>query len=712
MQETIRIAFIFDEEYVLCTGVALTSLYQHRNPMRKYHVYLFTNHVPEEKRVLFLSFSCPEFVVEVFDVSDDKKFKHFNRMHYAQHVSTTALLKFELPQLLSGIDKVLYLDGDILIRDSLEELYDTNISGKYAAVCKDFGADTYPAPFHERLNIKHKSYFNSGVMLLNLKLLRERDMSQKLLFYKQNGVNDYMDQDAFNVVFEENVVHFSYLYNMLYSCWAKKSREALCAYYAIDLPDLESFYTQAKLIHFCTPKKPWKYYNVIGAEEWFLCLIDSPFRRIENHRTWFPKDILSNGCQYQSILDSFHQRLTEEKPLVSVIIPVYNAEAYLINCVESLLSQTYQNFEAIFVDDGSTDASPTILKKYAAMDSRIRILVQQNKYAGVARNNGLDHAAGKYVTFLDSDDMMLPTALELFFETANKANADIVISSAYYFNDDVNQRNIAGWCLAEDYLPVPGTFHRGNSARYLFQITGGAPWGKLYRLDFLNRNTIRFPALPRAEDFLFVYWALALAARITTLPAQTILYRTGNGQTSLEGAKDRFPLAPVEGSLLLYEKLQALGLYEQLRQSYLNNLLTRILYNLNGFQTSEAMQAMYSQIKDVLFPLFGDDLETPSFYYEKNKFEGLLQICRSTSCMDYVFTKYRLASCAYDTLRGQMLTGSVRQHLGDASVRLNGTGPWLLRKIKGGVRCYQDHGLRYSINHFFKKIKKHLKRKA
>ena len=712
MQETIRIAFNLDEEYVLCTGVALTSLYQHRNPERKYHVYLFADNVPEEKQALFLAFSGPNFIVEVFDISDEKKFKHFNRMHYAQHVSATALLKFELPQLLSGIDKVLYLDGDILIRDSLEELYDTNIAGKYAAVCKDFGAASYPAPFQRRLKIKYKFYFNSGVMLLNLKLLRDQGISQKLMHYKQNGHNDFMDQDAFNVVFEENVAFFSYLYNMLYSCWAKKSREALCEYYDIDLPDIESFYTQAKLIHFCTPKKPWKYHNVIGSEEWFLCFIDSPFRRIENHRSCYQEKILRNDCQYQSILDNFQQRPAKDKPMISVIVPVYNAEAYLINSLESLLSQTYQNFEAIFVDDGSTDSSLAILRKYSAMDSRIQILVQQNQYAGIARNNGLDHAAGKYVTFLDSDDLMLPTALESFYEAAEESNADIVISSAYYFGDDVNSRSVAKWSLAEDYLPLSSVFHRSQCAKFLFQITGGAPWGKLYLLDFLNRNQIRFPALPRAEDFPFVYWALAVAARIKALPVQTILYRTGNGQTSLEGAKDRFPLAPVEGSLLLYEKLNTLGVYKQLRQSYLNNLLTRILYNLNGFQTSEAMQVMYSQIKDVLFPLFGDDLETPSFYYDKSKFEGLLELCRSTSCMDYVFTKYRLTARAYDTLKSQMHTVSIRPRLGDASVRLNGTGAWLVRKFKGGVQCYQDHGLLYSIQHFFRKIKKRLKRKA
>lgn len=712
MQETIRVSFILDEEYVLCTGVALTSLYQHRNPLRNYHVYIFTDNVPAEKRALFLACSCPEFVVEVFDVSDEKKFKNFNRMQYAQHVSPTALLKFELPQLLSGIHKVLYLDGDILIRDSLEELYDTNISGKFAAVCKDKRAEVFPAPFRKRLKIKHAFYFNSGVMLLNLKLMREKNLSQKLLHYKQNGINDFMDQDAFNVVFEENVVYIPFLYNMLYSCWNRDSCEALNAFYGLDLPDLESFYTQAKLIHFCTPKKPWKYHNVIGAEEWFLAFVDSPFCKIENYRRCYQEKILNNDCQYQSILDGFHQRQATEQPLISVIIPVYNAEAYLIPCVESLLSQTYRNFEAIFVDDGSSDASLTILNKYAALDNRIQILVQQNQYAGVARNNGLDHAAGKYVTFLDSDDLMLPTALESFFVTAEKANADIVISAAYFFRDDASHRSIAGWCLVHEYLPISSVFHRSICANHLFQITAGAPWGKLYRLDFLNRNAIRFPALPRAEDFMFVYWALALAGRITSLSDGTILYRMGNRQTSLEGAKDNFPLAPVEGSLLLYDKLNELGVYEQLRQSFLNNTVTRILYNIGGYQTCAAMDAMYQKTRELLFPLYGNDLLNPSFFYDKRKHAALLDIYESANSLEFVFKRYRKTLDAYEALKSR--EDRIQSGLTPVVLPLprKFSGPWVVRKFKGGVQCYKDHGLQYTLKHLIKKVLKRLKRKA
>ena len=292
------------------------------------------------------------------------------------------------------------------------------------------------------------------------------------------------------------------------------------------------------------------------------------------------------------------------------------------------------------------------------------------------------------------------------------ANADIVISAAYFFRDDASQRSIAGWCLVHEYLPISSVFHRGNCANHLFQITAGAPWGKLYRLDFLNRNAIRFPALPRAEDFMFVYWALALAGRITSLSDGTILYRMGNRQTSLEGAKDNFPLAPVEGSLLLYDKLNELGVYEQMRQSFLNNTVTRILYNIGGYQTCAAMDAMYQKTREVLFPLYGNDLLNPSFFYDKRKHAALLDIYESANSLEFVFKRYRKTLDAYEALKSR--EDRIQSGLTPVVLPLprKFSGPWVVRKFKGGVQCYKDHGLQYTLKHLIKKVLKRLKRKA
>ena len=115
---------------------------------------------------------------------------------------------------------------------------------------------------------------------------------------------------------------------------------------------------------------------------------------------------------------------------VSIIIPVYNAEKYLGKCLESLLSQTLQEMEIICVDDGSSDSSPEILKRFQERDGRVRILTQENQYAGAARNNGMKEAQGEYLLFLDADDFFENTLLEKVYNQGKKMEADIVLFGA------------------------------------------------------------------------------------------------------------------------------------------------------------------------------------------------------------------------------------------------------------------------------------------
>lgn len=105
---------------------------------------------------------------------------------------------------------------------------------------------------------------------------------------------------------------------------------------------------------------------------------------------------------------------------VSIIIPVYNAEKYLGKCLESLLSQTLQEMEIICVDDGSSDGSPEILKRFQERDGRVRILTQENQYAGAARNNGMKEAQGEYLLFLDADDFFENTLLEKVYNQGKR----------------------------------------------------------------------------------------------------------------------------------------------------------------------------------------------------------------------------------------------------------------------------------------------------
>ena len=119
--------------------------------------------------------------------------------------------------------------------------------------------------------------------------------------------------------------------------------------------------------------------------------------------------------------------------MVSIIIPVYNSEKYIRECLDSLLKQTYINFEIICIDDGSQDLSFEILKEYENRDNRIIVLSQKNQFAGIARNTGMKIARGKYLLFLDSDDFFCNDMLENLIRKAEIDNTDILIFDAYKF---------------------------------------------------------------------------------------------------------------------------------------------------------------------------------------------------------------------------------------------------------------------------------------
>ena len=132
---------------------------------------------------------------------------------------------------------------------------------------------------------------------------------------------------------------------------------------------------------------------------------------------------------------------------VSVIIPVYNVEPYLKQCMDSVVGQTLKDIEIICVDDGSTDGSLDILREYAAEDNRIQIIEQKNAGAGAARNNGMRHATGKYLSFLDSDDFFEPRMLEKAYDLVEKDQADFVAYKSDQYHTEKKQFVSADWVI-------------------------------------------------------------------------------------------------------------------------------------------------------------------------------------------------------------------------------------------------------------------------
>lgn len=208
-------------------------------------------------------------------------------------------------------------------------------------------------------------------------------------------------------------------------------------------------------------------------------------------------------------------------PQISVIVPVYKVEAYIHLCVDSLLSQTFTDYELILVDDGSPDHCGEICDEYATRDSRIHVIHQENGGLSAARNAGLDIAQGDYITFIDSDDVIYDRFLELLFNNAIEKDNDIVVCQymkfdkelEFHIDDDIEEDCISAIEACERIYYMDGS----NS--FSFVIT----CGKLYRKELFQN--IRFPIGRLHEDQFVTYKLMYAANRVGLIMAPLYGYR-------------------------------------------------------------------------------------------------------------------------------------------------------------------------------------------
>ena len=202
----------------------------------------------------------------------------------------------------------------------------------------------------------------------------------------------------------------------------------------------------------------------------------------------------------------------DTNPLISVIIPVYNAEKYMRRGLDSLLAQTCGDWEAVCIDDGSTDGSAAVLEEYARRDSRIRVLRQENSGVSVARNRGIREARGQWVTFMDADDWLCEDIIEALLPHTRREEVDIIgFEAEVKFEDGI--KHIEG--LEEGFR-----LNREGEYPSLPENTGnmvGTCWGKAYRRDFLLANAITFPLGMRQEDEVFYRCAMGVARNMYLL---------------------------------------------------------------------------------------------------------------------------------------------------------------------------------------------------
>lgn len=273
--------------------------------------------------------------------------------------------------------------------------------------------------------------------------------------------------------------------------------------------------------------------------------------------------------------------------LVSIVVPIYNVEEYLDECIRHIVDQTHRALEIILVDDGATDSCPAICDRWAAADSRIRVIHKQNAGLGMARNSGMDAATGEYIFFLDSDDYVDTALVEKCLRNAAEVDADVVIFgySKVYADGRIEGRQLStkkltfqGEEVQQLLLPCLFTYELG------FGVSACA---KMFRLQTLKGNGLRFRSEREiiSEDSFFALELFAKAKAVSVLPECLYFYRKRENSLSRSFQPDRQP----QNDIFLTESISFV------RDNNLpDQVITHLQARYHGFTLGSLMQTVRS----------------------------------------------------------------------------------------------------------------------
>lgn len=331
---------------------------------------------------------------------------------------------------------------------------------------------------------------------------------------------------------------------------------------------------------------------------------------------------------------------------ISIIIPVYNSERYLEQCLDSITNQTLKNIEIICIDDGSTDNSLHILRKYEKQDERFVILTQHNQYAGVARNNGLKKATGKYVLFLDSDDFFACNMLDKLYHKAETDKTDVLVFDLIQYDSKLNKVVNTSWQAIRKKFLWEGITAGKDIAKYIFEFTLPSACNKVFLREFVVKNELYFQPIPRTNDLFFAYAAISSAERIGILNEKLLFYRVNN-ELSLQGSGDCTPTVFVEALLGLEKFLKERNLFEIYRESFARMALDVAFYNLSNMKNKENYCLIMDTLqKKLLHKLTCSDSALDVFVFDEIQSKSKI-IIYGAGVLAKVFVNYLLYIYGY-----------------------------------------------------------------
>ncbi len=262
---------------------------------------------------------------------------------------------------------------------------------------------------------------------------------------------------------------------------------------------------------------------------------------------------------------------------LSIIIPVYNIEPYISNCLNSIFSQPFKDLEVICVNDGSTDNSLAELQKCS--DERLIIIDKKNEGSGVARNTALAVAHGVYVFFVDGDDWIEENSLQKMVDEADRLKTDILVFGglSYYENKGKN-----GGYSANKLPKINKVFSSEDIKKDVFKFPSTA-WTKLYRREFLQKNDIKFQEIKVGQDQLPFFHSMITAQRIAILPENLYCYRK-NRCGAVTAVKKKKNFSPIYVFYAVEEVLQKTGKLNDYKDIFVKRYFSKATSWLGKFQ--------------------------------------------------------------------------------------------------------------------------------
>lgn len=383
-------------------------------------------------------------------------------------------------------------------------------------------------------------------------------------------------------------------------------------------------------------------------------------------------------------------------PKVSIVVPIYNVEKYLCQCLDSLVNQTLKDIEIICVDDGSTDSSPDIIRSYIEKDPRVKVITKPNSGYGNSMNRGFDLAEGEYIGIVESDDYAELDMFEKLYQTASENQLDVVKSSFYFYYSIPRERNEKYEVVSKVRSGVtfcPSTdFKAPMEMVEMFNIKPSI-WSAIYRKDFIREHGIRFTETPGAsfQDTAFNFKVMALAKRVQLLKDAYLHYRQDNEASSVNNPGKIFCVCDE------YEEIQRFLDTNPLNRGELEYVSKRIKYDTYMWNLDRLAKKYRYIFVERIAEEFEQDFASGAMnprYFERYKWEAVKKLVEDPICF---YTEKALNEPGYSMKEARQIKES-------SSYKIGRLITFLPRKVLGGIQSVKDDGVIYTFKLGCKKI--------